>query len=521
MEAHKAATRELAAPMGYPPTRPHPDEAMQQLLLTVLLSAGPVPAECVPAFPSTAETQDRTAEFEKRYEAAKEDTDALWELHRWTETYGLGREGRKVLRQLVKLDPDDTRAHELLGHVKVDGRWFTSQKKADAYLAEREEEEARAKGWVRYEGRWVDPRDVPFLELGLVRDPRGRWVDPAVLRRLEEGWVQQDLTWISPEEQHNLEAGLWKVGDDWTTLEEADRRHDGIGAWWQIPGNRFVIWSTNPRSHSDRVLRELDATYSDLTRFYGLEPTTPPHVIVLRNLDQYSAFATGSDERQAGDLSGLSGLHGAFLADGWYGEDGGFLGTGAAYWDPTSEATDRFGRHFVRHAAGLAFAEAIDLSPEFEAKVKRSRRTLERDLDKFYEEKRIPPVLRFGAASYVERFFVDRSIARGGDADWPSKWAWQNIESKGGLSSLEQILRFRLQYGDEGTNSASQNLLAQAGLLVSFILSGTVPEVTEAHRAWQVALAGGGRMTKPTGALFDVLLEHEAAFRAFAKSISG
>ncbi|MHC4261722.1 MAG: hypothetical protein ACYSWX_04315, partial [Planctomycetota bacterium] len=441
---------------------------IKPLLLLCALSPATAPTwanQAIHASGASTHAQDRKAEFDERYEAAKDDLDALWELHRWTEIYELDREGRKVLRRIVKLDEDDRKARELLGHVEVDGRWFESEKKAEKYRQKKAEEEAEAKGWVEYEGRWVDPAHIPFIEQGLVLSDDGEWVDPVVLERIEQGWVRQDLTWIAPDEQDNLDKGLWKVGDAWVSLEEANAMHRELYAWWQIPGNRFTIWSTSDREHANRVLREIDSTYTDLVRIFGREPAQRPHVIVLDDLDQYSTFAGGKENLAPADSLGHSALHDAFFADTLYTPEG-FFGTGASYWDGSSEQGDAFGRHFARHAAGLAFVEAIDPSREFVAKVARSPRTLERGLDKFYDEKRIAPFLRYGAASYVERFFFDRSIAREGDPEWASKWAWENIQGKGGLDGMEQMLECRLDAGDEFGVARSRNLLAQLGLVM-------------------------------------------------------
>jgi hypothetical protein len=493
---------------------------MLELLLPLPLILAPASSTVAPLHPTASVWQDRREEFDRRFEAAEDDIDALWELDRWARTYGLEREARQVMRRIIELDPDDEAARERLGHVRVDGRWFTSQRKADRYLEEKAEEEAKARGWVRYDDRWVDPADVPFLEQGLVRAPNGRWVDPEILRRIEEGWVQQDLTWLPPDEQHHIDEGLWKVGDEWLTLEQADAAHAEIGRWWTIPGDRFDLWTTATRERSKQILREVDATWVDLKAFYGIEPAEPPHVIVLRDAKQYRSFANGEGERRPADLGRLSQAYDAFPADGWYDEEGTFLGTGAAHWDP-SAGLDPFGRHFVRHAAGLAYAEALDPSPEFTAKIARKPRLLERGVDDFWDEKRIAPVLRFGAASYVDRFFPDRTVLQGGNPDQFRQWAIANIRRRGGFASIDDLLEFELDLRDADSQQESQVLLAQAGLLVWFILSDRVQAVTEAHRAWQAALAADVDLEEATENLFEALRAHEDAYRTFAAAAGG
>ncbi|WP_145070643.1 hypothetical protein [Engelhardtia mirabilis] len=494
---------------------------MLDLLLSALLpnvlEAPGVSIHSPAAF--SAQDDDPVEVFERRYEAALGDEDALWSLYEWTGTFGLEREGRKVLRALIKLDEDNARARGLLGHVKYDGKWYDSQAKADSAREKAEAKEAKAKGWVKFKDQWVDPAHVPFLERGLVQDGRGKWVSPEDLKRAEEGWVQQDYTWVAPDEMDKMRAGLWKVGDEWLTTEEANKRHAELLSWWRIPGDNFELWTTCDREVAEKVQREVDRTFSDLKRFYGTQPAAPPRVVVLRSTDQYNEFAAGVENvRPATELLGWSSIHGAYFADALYLEDVGFVGAGVGYWDPATDATAAFGRHYVRHAAGLAFAEGIDPSPDFVARVLKNPRTLERDLDSFYDEKSVPMVLRYGAAAWVERYFVDTAVAVGGDPHWASKWSVQNIMRKGGLDPLERILDFNIRADDP---SGGGKLINEAGLLVSFIMSGESPAVSEAHKAWRAALAAGEDLDSSTTDLFKALVSEDAAFRNFAQKLGG
>lgn len=498
---------------------------MLDLLLTLTLSAPTpfAPPAAAPAPPCLRadglQEDDPREEFDRRYKAARGDEDELWKLYEWTETFALEREGRRVLRALIKLDEDNARARELLGHVEYDGEWYDSQAKADAAREKAEAKAAKAKGWVKFEGRWVDPADVPYLERGLIKTDSGRWIDPEEQRRLDEGWVQQDLTWIPPDEIEKLRAGLWKVGDEWLSLEDANKAHSKLFQWWRIPGDRFELWTTCEREVAERISRELGRTYSDLQRFFGRQPAAPPVVVVLRSTDQYNALAGGEDGvRDATEVLGWSSVHGAYFADAFYSDEQEFVGAAVAYYDAATDATAAFGRHYVRHAAGLSFAEAVDPSPEFLAKVAKNPRLLERGMDDFYEEKRVPMVLRYGAAAWVERYFVDTTVPVGGDSHWASKWSVQNITRRGGLDPIDRILEFRLSADDP---DGGAKLINQAGLLVSFIMSGRNEVVLEAHKAWRDALVAGEKLEKPTEALFDALRQEEAALRQYADEIGG
>lgn len=492
---------------------------MIDLLLYLSSTTSPLLA-AQPAAPlPIVQDDDPREEFDRRYEAAKGNEDELWTLYDWTVTFGLDREGRKVLRALIKIDEDNTRAREILGHVKYDGKWYDSQAKADSAREKAEAKAAKAKGWVKHEGEWVDPADIPFLERGLVKDDSGRWIDPEEQRRIEEGWVRQDLTWVAPDEIEKMNAGLWKVGDEWLDTAAANKHHSKLFQWWQIPSDRYELWTTCDRELADTVRREIDRTHSDLERFFGKKPAAPPKVIVLRSTDQYNELAAGSEENQrsATEANGWSSIHGAYFADAFFTAEFDFVGAGVGYWDNSTDDLDAFGVHYVRHAAGLAFVEGIDPSLEFQAKVKKNPRTLERSLDDFYEEKKLPLVLRYGAAAFVERYFIDNVTAsRGGDANWASKWSVQNIARTGGLDPIDRILEFRISADDL---ESSAKLLNQAGLLVCFIMRGNNEAVMEAHGEWREALMKGEKLKKPTEKLFDALRSEEAALRQFADQL--
>jgi hypothetical protein len=129
--------------------------------------------------------KDLKAEFDKRFEAAKSDIVKLWELYDWCEAYSLQKYHKRVLNAVLKLDENDRRAHEALGHEEYDGKWWDDPKKLEKYRLEKEKDEAEAKGYVIYKGRYVDPKDIPFLERRL------RAPGPGVDRARSEGEHRQ------------------------------------------------------------------------------------------------------------------------------------------------------------------------------------------------------------------------------------------------------------------------------------------------------------------------------------------
>jgi len=463
----------------------------------------------------TALGQDQRAEFDRRFKEARGDWEKLWELHRFTEARSMRNEGRRVLREILAVDDGDPRANELLGHLPFDGRWFKDQKQLDAYILVQDRAEALAKGYVEYEGGWVAPEDIPYLQRGLVRAADRSWVTPEVLVKMHAGWVRHDLEWVPPEDAVHIDAGLYKCGDEWLELDAANAYHAQLDLWWRLPGSMFNVYSTLDRADALKVLEEIETTVTDLQRVFGARPLLPQHVLVLRSAKQYNQFTAGVDKlRAAMESRGLSSVHGASFADLWIDlEQREYLGCGVTYYDASSEAQRRFGRLFVRHAAALSFIEGIDSSPKTRAAFKTARRSVF-NLDAHQKEKRIHPLMRRGAAAYVERYFIDPASGTGVEPDWTRRWSVSNLERLGGIPSVERMVEMKLRVEDP---SAAGNLLNAAGLFMAFVLDGDDPHVKAAHDAWKVALNAGGDMKAADTALFAAMRERESALRAFAK----
>lgn len=466
---------------------------------------------------AAGQDEDPKETYKRRRKEAGDDVDKLWELYLWCDAYGLSREGRSVLRAILKVEPNHRQAHEALGHLEYDGRWFKTEKELAKYKAEKEEREAKEKGLVRFGDEWVPAADVPYLEKGMVRDDDGNWVTREEYEKLKAGWKRQDLVWIPPDEVENIEKGLWKCGDRWLPLEDADRYHSAIERWWVIPSPEITLYTTCPRSVAERALSIAGDVWRDLARICGTGPAGPVDVVLLASAEQYGRFAAGNTPRGPVESSGLSSVHYAFFADAWYDfEQGRFHGAGVAYWDSSTEAGDRYGPHAFRHAAAQSYLEAIDPSPKAVQAVIESRgRSF--DPEAFWEEKRFPEWFRYGAAAYVERYFVDSTVAAGGDPYWPRTWSVQNILNKGGLRPLRQIFEDRLSVNDA---VGSAKLINERGLIVAFVLDGGCKEVIDAHSELKMAIQKGEKgksLARLFANLEKAIQKHEADLRRFAK----
>ena len=503
---------------------------MLSLFLSIACTPIPTSVAVAPSTPLGVASQATNPTYEQKRKEAGKDVAKLWALYEWCVAQKLEKEGKSTLRAIVQVDPTHRAANEALGYVEHEGKWFPSQKKLEEHkkqqaelAAKALEKEAKEKGLAIWQGKLVPPADVPFLERGLVKDEAGKWVDPADQKRIAEGWVKQDFEWVSAEDKPKLEQGLWKCGDEWLPLKEADEHHAEIATWWRIPTKRYHLYTTLDRTFATGTLAmHLDAAYDDLVRVYGREPATPPLVMVLRDKEQYDAFAAGdeNEQRPASETHGFSSVHYAYLSDfGWEGTKPRF--GGVSFWDNSSEEGRKWGIHQVRHAMGQAFAEALDPSPRAVQELVTDLQNgevpdLEEYGESFYAEKRIPTWLRFGAAAYAERWFVDRGPTGGENPRWSIAWSSQNLVARGGLRSIKQLFEFEPDV-DEAEDT--QKWLNEIGLIVAFVVDGNVAPVVAQHKVLQEALASGRdrkAIAEAAKELVKLVEKHETELRKFA-----
>lgn len=477
------------------------------MIATLLLALAPAPlAAPAPSAPLVLaqDPVDRDEEYERRLEEAGDDVDELWRLYGWCTSFDMTREARSVARKIVRLDEFHRPAREALGHIEYDGRWFKNERERDKYIEEKEEEEARERGWVRWNDQWVDPADIPFLERGLVRAPDGTWVSEEDLEKMEAGWIRQDLVWIDPAEADNVTQGLWKCGDEWLPLSEADEYHASRRNWWRIPSDHLIVHSTCDRAVTMTGIRHMELAFRDLVRIYGQAPAVQLNVGLVRSVAQYNEFASE-------DPLGFSSLYGAYFPLSWIDWDEHvFKAGGIGVWNSETQEDDRWGPLHARFAVGLSFAQAIDSSPEALSDFGRST-SAELDVEDFLEEKRLPPWFTQGGAMFVSRFFLDL----GSNANWAREWSTGSVASRGGLLPLAEVFRLPFGVGD-GEGDAVEHRLLQSGLVMAFILDGENPAVREAHAKLKDALRRDRKIDDAMEELQEVLEDNEEAFRAFA-----
>jgi hypothetical protein len=461
---------------------------------------------------TTSLAQEPKEEFATRFEAAQGDVDKLWLVYNYSTTYKLKREGRKVLRAILEIDPDHVQAHEASGHTFYDEQWFTSDKKYKAYKEAKEEKEAKELGLIKYEGEWVHPDDLAMIKLGMAKDKDGNWVSAEDLKFINKGFVRHDLMWIDPSEEAEADAGKFKCGEEWLTEDDANRFHSTSQNFWKIPSydGRFHIYTSTDRATADKALDEVMTMVPDFVRIMGRTPSQPVAFALLRNTAQYGTFAAGDQFSQTPEteVRGLSSVHGAYFAEVWFSPDNGeHMGAGVGYWDASNDAGNSFGKLYARHAAALSLVEGLDPSPKAMERTKKKR---EFDLEAFLDEKKIPDWLRYGAASYCERYYLDK--LSGGDPAALRKWSVSNILRRGSFDSLSTIFKMNLTVDNP---DQSGKLLNEAGLVVAFMIDGTNPEVKAKHAAFKAAFRKGDSVAKEIKALESALLDAEQDLKAF------
>jgi hypothetical protein len=157
-------------------------------------------------------------EYEDRAGAlAAGDVDGWVALGEWASAKGLGTQAREAYSRALAAAPDDARANEALGNVRMNGRWMS------------EEESYRARGYVQYEGEWVTAAERDAAERArAAEDERDRAREEAD-RRVREAEAR-----AAEAEAKAREAEA-----------EAEQASEGIPLWYGwAPGPAY--WPVGP-----------------------------------------------------------------------------------------------------------------------------------------------------------------------------------------------------------------------------------------------------------------------------------
>jgi hypothetical protein len=455
------------------------------------------------------QAQDPKAEFDQRMKDASGSVEKLWKVYEWCQTSSLDSQGRQVLRAILKIDDQDKKAHELLGEVEYEGKWYANEKKVEELKKKKLEDEAKKSGKAVFNGELVDPADLPFLQRGMKRF-KGEWVSADDYQKLNDGWVRQDLELVSPDEAPNIAKGLWKCGTQWLSLADANKYHAEFAQRWRIPTPHFVLHTTCSREIANNALGECEQAFKSVDRVFARTPSMPVAVVLLSSLDQYNKFANG----ELGDrveLTGFSSLHGGFFAEIWpEALKQGQNGAGVACWDAADNNQQQWAPMFVRYAAAHALIEAIDPSPKTMEGLM-SGAPGKDPVQAYWNEKEIPLWLRYGTAAYADSMLV---LPKDNDPERLRKFAVGHyIANRGGFDALDKVFDLSPTLDDQ---PGSEKRIFEAGLVVAFMVDGKCAPVIDKLMAFRDAFKGGKDVKKAAKALEDVIQKNEPALHKFA-----
>ena len=143
------------------------------MLIPFLIAVSPLAASADP-LPVSAPVVElichgHVEDYKSLLKAAGDDPEKLWALYEWTLEQDDRKKYRKrVLNKVIKVAPDHAEAHAALGHVQFEGKWYDSERALERYMSKI----AKERGLVKYDGKWVEPTDVPYLDKGWKKDER-------------------------------------------------------------------------------------------------------------------------------------------------------------------------------------------------------------------------------------------------------------------------------------------------------------------------------------------------------------
>ena len=433
----------------------------------------------------------------------------------------------KVYKKVIELDPNNEVARKALRHQLYAGKWFDSFAELAKYKRE-ETAKMKSKGLARYKDEWVPEADAPFLKMGWTKDAKGAWSDPAeaAYEKQVAEWKTagyqfraDDNSWIAPADFDKWKALQWKCGDNWVDMAAANEYHSKLEQAWQLVGEHFEVWATTDWDGANLARWHADKCHAELVRLFGTQPSTRPHFIVLNSLQQYNQ-AAGSQPILI-ESEGISSLHGAYFADAFYTRSTPprFMGCGVSYWDRKDAKIAGWGPYWLRWAAAQSFVDAID--PSWAAVGEWIGNGARGDIATyavpFWGEKKIPRWMRYGAASYVERFMKNPEAAEGADPWTLRAFAFDEVKKAGGLRKLEEVFAFAPDVSDI---PGSSRLYHEAGLLVSYLLDGAEgeKELATLLKDFQTVFKSGSKadVGKAAKALEKELAKHEKDIKKFA-----
>lgn len=500
-------------------------------MIVLLLSCLALPPRAEPApVPALCLLVAQDPGFDAKLAAAGKDVAKLVELAEASVKAGKDEDARKAWRKVLEVDSKHEDAHKGLRHQLYDGKWFESLTELAKYKRE-ETARMKAKGLARYGEQWVPDAELPFLQMGWTKDDKGAFVDPVEVERVKKNaeleaagskYRPDDSSWVAPADFDKWEKLLWKCGDEWVDMAKANEYHAKLEHPWQLTSDHFALTTTCDWDGGNLARWHAEKAYPELVRLFGCAPKAKVDVVVLNGLAQYNEVAGNTPLFPEAD--GFSSLHGAYFADLLFDastKPARFQGCGVSYWDRKDPKISAWGPYWARWAAAQSFIDAIDpswaaIGERVAAAAAGGAPAAAPDFAPvFWAEKKLPRWLRYGAASYVERFMKNPEAAEGTDPWTLRVFALAELKKGGGLRKLDEVFAFKLDLKDI---PGSSRLYQEAGLIVSYLLDGAPGKDLAAKlEAFQAALKNGKKdeMAKAVEALQKAIVKSEKELRKY------
>ncbi len=448
------------------PTR-FSSESAQTIMLSLsrLLLAFAICA--LPAIGQTAAKLQQ--ELRSKETAAKKDADKLFEVAKWAAEKALANDAKRIFQVILKVKPDHPGANEALGNDLVEGKWLP-KKEAELLRKKAQAAEYAAKGFVDVGGIWVEKDKVDDAKRGVFHH-EGEVVNKLEKTAFLAGLVRHPETGEIIDAKHleKAKSGYYPVGGEgrWVDKKEADTYHSDVKRPWLVRTTWGTIMSTLGLAKIQELAAQVDLGILRVLPILGadsLHPDRRPVILIAATRTEYTDYGQA--------MSDGTDACGAFVVP----EEGAlelpYLGSvRMAICDNDKD----MGTRYIRHAAALAAANAFATGAGVD----------------------LPPWLEHAFGSYTSRFQDDS------DAGWFGK---QHVQ-RGGVGNVKAFFPSFAISGDMEPKDISNNLY-QAGLLLSFAVSGQDEKCNEALKAISAVLGGGKgnadkAITKLQAALID------------------
>jgi len=215
------------------------------------------------------ETGDETIDA-KLEEIDTDDAEELAEVAKWAK--GEKNKGWKVVAHMaLRADEDESTARELLGHILVGEKWYTTKKKAEAAMKVLAKETMKDAGYVLKSGRYLKKEDVRLYS----KDRKAFVEDTQEIEGLTVP-VWRDKVTVMTEKGYTLMNGKWiKAGTPQDKSDIAKFKRLMGEDIWIVTTEHFRLYVMNvPPEEVNQYAELCEKTYDWFLEQMGLDKDT-------------------------------------------------------------------------------------------------------------------------------------------------------------------------------------------------------------------------------------------------------